>query len=105
MRPEIIAAVREGLAGAADPMLDDAKAAKVARAVLRAALTGQPEGDWMIARPAADGAVQVQYSGPTSERHPRSFVMFIATNADEALAVAHALNLSRDLAAGGNDGE
>lgn len=106
MRREIVEAVREAFnhpdrdkcpcptsADDPPPWPCDACCERAARAVLRAALAGEPEGSWKVKQDDEMWWVLL-----TS--HDGVAGTAFGTEAD-ALAVANALNLSRDLAAGG----
>lgn len=73
--------------------ITDAEAESIARAVLRAALTGDEKGEWTAVRSARLGSPWWTICR-LSETDDVAFFKW------QALAVANALNLSRDLAVG-----
>lgn len=125
MRREIVEAVRESVRPCMDEDacgnrgLTDEDAEAIARAVLRAALAGEPEAGCTVYPATTSDSTGLTFVSPAMVLYPGGTMCWsawvdsrdgtpeqrAARSTERALAVANALNLSRDLAAGGNDGE
>lgn len=108
MRCEIVEAVLKHpcFSCAGDAAEQKMCAEDIATTVLRAALAGEPEGLWRAELSGNEWHVfcpTLTYRECREARYPRG-PLYVGHSRTLALAVANALNLSRDLAAGGHDG-